>query len=83
MAEANDKSPAKGTVVEEKSFDYSNGEAIADKVLGFYRRISRTADNDELAIALTSTFLMAIVNAEAAKENSLRAFSNRDHGPIN
>ena len=83
MAEDKEKSPARGTVVEEKSFDYANGEVIADKVLGFYRRISRTADNDELAIALTSTFLMAIVNAEAAKENSLRAFSNEDHGPIN
>ena len=81
MAETSTKGPAKGTVVEEKSFDYSNGEVIADKVLGFYRRISRTAENEELAIALTSTFLMAIVNAEAAKETNLRAF-NGDHGGI-
>ena len=82
MAEDKEAGPMKGTVVEEKSFDYAIGEVIADKVLGFYRRISRTAENDELAIALTSTFLMAIVNAEAARETNLRALCNGDHGAI-
>jgi|TARA_B110000263_G_C15090705_1_gene410681 hypothetical protein len=81
MAEANVKSPPKGAVIEDKSFDYSNGEVIADKVLGFYRRISRTAESEELAIALTSTFLMAVVNADAAKETNLRAF-NEDQGVV-
>ncbi len=75
MTSSNNKNPTgESEIVEERNFDFHNGEVIADKVLGFYQRISRTAENNELAIALTSTFLMAIVNADAARESNLRAF---------
>ena len=80
MTSSNNKSPTEEPRIasEERSYDFLNGEVIADKVLGFYQRISYTAENEELAVALTSTFLMAIVNADAARESNLRAVSENN-----